>query len=193
MPVRRKLGRTADDYEGCAGHCHREAEHDRDPASPGGGSRHERVGGLVRRLSFGRFLGATRSEQRCPAPRAGGDVVLADPVASETDVVGHRSDSESAEAERVMRLIPLAGSGNETPIQLRRLSIEPMLFRMSLGFEPPTGPSEIRAAGGQAARVEEVARADSERKSHEAVEELRASGRVKRPWYQRLWRRSHTA
>jgi hypothetical protein len=60
---------------------------------------------------------------------------------------------------------------------------------MSLGFGPQ-GNSELHAAGGQASREEEMARAQQHREGAEALEELRANGTVKQPWYRRLFRRS---
>ena len=59
---------------------------------------------------------------------------------------------------------------------------------MSLGFGPQ-GNSELHAAGGQASREEEMARTQQHREADEALEELRAHGTVKQPWYRRLFRR----
>ena len=60
---------------------------------------------------------------------------------------------------------------------------------MSLGFGPQ-GNSELHSAGGQASREEEAARAQHHREGKDALEELRANGTVKQPWYRRLFRRS---
>jgi hypothetical protein len=60
---------------------------------------------------------------------------------------------------------------------------------MSLSFGPQ-GNSELHAAGGEASREEEMARAQHHREGKEALEELRANGTVKQPWYRRLFRRS---
>ena len=51
------------------------------------------------------------------------------------------------------------------------------------------GPSEFRNAGDLEGTKQEIERAASKRESNEAAEELRAHGKLKRPWYQRLFRR----
>ena len=51
------------------------------------------------------------------------------------------------------------------------------------------GPSEFRHAGDEEGTKQEIERATSKRASNEAAQELRAHGKMKRPWYQRLFRR----
>lgn len=51
------------------------------------------------------------------------------------------------------------------------------------------GPSEFRNEGDLQRKEQEIERAARKRGSNEAAEELRAHGRLKRPWYQRLFRR----
>jgi hypothetical protein len=52
------------------------------------------------------------------------------------------------------------------------------------------GPSEFRNEGGLQGKAQEIERSARKRESGEAVEELREHGKLKRPWYQRLFRRT---
>ena len=53
------------------------------------------------------------------------------------------------------------------------------------------GPSEIRKEGADLGVEDDIQRSEEKRRTQEAAEELRASGRLKRPWYERWLRRLH--